>query len=125
MLVFTPRGDAVHVISLRRANHGKGCAMRGKPNPKLIDEDAPEATDEWFDEERAAKDVLPGLVGIDAAQQLLRPKRGRPRLANPKEHVNIRLDADVLRAFKSTGKGWQTRLNNALRDWLNTHASAR
>ena len=99
--------------------------MPGKPNPELIDEDAPEATDEWFDEARAAKDVLPGLVGIDAAQALLKPKRGRPRSTNPKEHVNIRLDADVLRAFKSTGRGWQTRLNNALRDWLSSHAPAR
>jgi uncharacterized protein (DUF4415 family) len=99
--------------------------MPGKQNPELIDEDAPEATDEWFDEARAAKDVLPVLVGIDAAQELLKPSRGRPRSANPKEHVNTRLDADVLRAFKSTGKGWQTRVNNALRDWLSTHASAR
>jgi uncharacterized protein (DUF4415 family) len=98
--------------------------MPGKPNSELIDEDAPEATSEWFDEARAAKDVLPGLVGVDAAEELLKPKRGRPRSAKPKEHVNIRLDADVLRAFKSTGKGWQTRLNNALRDWLSTHAPA-
>jgi len=99
--------------------------MPGKPNPELIDEDTPEATDEWFDKAQAANDVLPGLVGIDAAQELLKPRRGRPRSAIPKEHVNIRLDAEVLRAFKSTGKGWQTRLNNALRDWLSTHASAR
>jgi uncharacterized protein (DUF4415 family) len=99
--------------------------MPGKPDPELIDEDAPEATDAWFDEARAAKDVLPGLVGIEAAEALLKPKRGRPRSANPKEHVNIRLDADVVRAFKSTGKGWQTRLNDALRDWLSTHAPAR
>ena len=99
--------------------------MSGRPDRELIDEDTPEATDEWFDEARAAKDVLPDLVGIDAAQELLRPKRGRPRSINPKEHVNIRLDADVVRAFRSTGKGWQTRLNDALRDWLSTHAPAR
>jgi uncharacterized protein (DUF4415 family) len=68
--------------------------MQGKPDPELIDEDAPEATDEWSHEARAAKDVLPGLVGIDAAEESLKPKRGRPRSANPKEHVNIRLDAD-------------------------------
>jgi uncharacterized protein (DUF4415 family) len=98
--------------------------MAGKPDPELIDEDAPEATDAWFAEARAAEEVLPELVGADAAQELLRPKRGRPRSTNPKEHVNIRLDADVVRAFRSTGKGWQTRLNDALRDWLSTHAPA-
>jgi uncharacterized protein (DUF4415 family) len=88
----------------------------------MIDEDAPEATDEWFRRARPASDVLPELFGKGAARELLKPKRGRPLSAKPKEHVNIRLDADVLSAFKRTGSGWQTRLNNALRDWLSTHA---
>ena len=60
-------------------------------------------------------------IGHPAAKEMLKPKRGRPVLANPKEHVNIRLDADVIGAFKRTGTGWQTRLNNALRDWLKMH----
>jgi uncharacterized protein (DUF4415 family) len=93
-----------------------------KPNPELIDDDAPEATEEWFQRARPASDVLPELVGKSAAQELMKPKRGRPVASNPKEHVNIRLDADVLSAFKNTGSGWQTRLNDALRDWLRTHA---
>lgn len=96
--------------------------MPRKPNPELVDDHAPEATDEWFKKARPARDVLPGLVGENAARELLKPKRGRPPSANPKERVNIRVDADVLNAFKSTGSGWQTRLNNALRDWLRTHA---
>lgn len=96
--------------------------MPRKANPELIDEDAPEANDEWFEKARPASDVLPELFGKVAAQALLKPKRGRPISASPKEHVNIRLDADVLTAFRGTGSGWQTRLNNALRDWLRTHA---
>ena len=96
--------------------------MPRKPNPELIDEDAPEATDEWFQKAPPANEVLPGLLGNSAAQELLKPKRGRPFSAHPKEHVNIRSDPDVLDAFKSTGSGWQTRLNAALRDWLRTHA---
>jgi uncharacterized protein (DUF4415 family) len=96
--------------------------MPRKLNPEMIDEDAPEATDEWFRRARPASDVLPELFGKGAARELLKPKRGRPLSAKPKEHVNIRLDADVLSAFKRTGSGWQTRLNNALRDWLSTHA---
>ena len=95
--------------------------MRRKPDPELIDDDAPEATDEWFERARPAKDVLPGLVGAVAAKELLKPKRGRPPAANPKEHLNIRLDADIVQAFRRTGSGWQTRLNNALRDWVKTH----
>ena len=96
--------------------------MPRKLNPELIDEDAPEATDEWFQKARPASEVLPELFDKDAAKELLKPKRGRPFSVSPKEHVNIRLDADVLSAFKRTGSGWQTRLNNALRDWLRTHS---
>ena len=40
---------------------------------------------------------------------------GRPKSANPKEALNIRLDSDVLDHFRRTGPGWQTRINAALR----------
>lgn len=94
-----------------------------KPNPERLDDDAPEAGASWFKQARPAKDVLKGIVGATAAAELLKPKRGRPPLVEPKEHVNIRLDADIVQSFRRTGAGWQTRLNNALRDWLRTHAS--
>ena len=35
-----------------------------------------------------------------------------------KEHINIRIDADVLSWFKQTGRGWQTRMNNVLRAFV-------
>ncbi len=94
---------------------------RSKPNPELIDPDAPEAADEWFAKARPAKEVLPGLLGDAPAKELLKPRRGRPPSAAPKEHVNIRLDADIVASFRRTGDGWQTRLNNALREWLRAH----
>lgn len=96
--------------------------MPRKPNPELTGDEAPEANTDRFKRARPARDVLPGLAGRKAAATLLEPKLGRPPLANPKEHLNIRLDADVAGAFRRTGRGWQTRLNNALRDWLKTHA---
>lgn len=48
-------------------------------------------------------------------------KRGRPAGSGTKEQVAIRLDRDVLSAFRSSGPGWQTRMNDALRDWLRSH----
>jgi uncharacterized protein (DUF4415 family) len=48
-------------------------------------------------------------------------KRGRPAGSGTKEQVAIRLDRDVLSAFRSAGPGWQTRMNDALRDWLRSH----
>jgi uncharacterized protein (DUF4415 family) len=48
----------------------------------------------------------------------LKPIGGRPKKESPKIRVGLRLDADILAAFKATGKGYQTRINNILRDAL-------
>lgn len=93
-----------------------------KPNPELIDEDNPEWTAADFQRAQPAALVLPELFGARKAAEMLRPKRGRPVSANPKAHVNLRLDAEVVDAFRASGDGWQTRLNAALKDWLKTHS---
>jgi uncharacterized protein (DUF4415 family) len=65
-------------------------------------DDAPELTDEDF----AKADVYEG-------DRLVR--RGRPRSENPKQHISLRVDADVIERFRATGPGWQGRINAALR----------
>lgn len=47
--------------------------------------------------------------------------RGRPQGSGKKEQVTLRLDTDILDQFKATGNGWQTRINDALRDWIKQH----
>ncbi|MDD5037438.1 MAG: BrnA antitoxin family protein [Methylococcaceae bacterium] len=47
-------------------------------------------------------------------------QRGKQKIP-VKVPTTIRFDADVLAALKSTGKGWQTRVNDAMREWLKTH----
>ena len=42
-------------------------------------------------------------------------KHGRPPLEHPKEAIKLRLDHDVLAAYRRTGSGWQTRINADLR----------
>ncbi|MCH8544987.1 MAG: BrnA antitoxin family protein [Alcanivorax sp.] len=49
------------------------------------------------------------------------PRRGRPPASERKVQVSLRLDPDVIAAFRATGPGWQTRMNNALKEWLNEH----
>jgi uncharacterized protein (DUF4415 family) len=39
-------------------------------------------------------------------------------LPSPKDHINIRIDHDVLQWFKSHGKGYQTLMNNVLRAFV-------
>jgi uncharacterized protein (DUF4415 family) len=41
--------------------------------------------------------------------------RGRPKLENPKQVINIRLDSDIIESYRKTGMGWQTRINSDLR----------
>jgi uncharacterized protein (DUF4415 family) len=88
------------------------------------DEDSPELTDEDFASMRPASEALPEIFGATLAAEMLKPKGGRPRTDTPKVFTGIRLDADVLEAFRATGKGWQTRMNNALKDWLKGHSPA-
>lgn len=51
-----------------------------------------------------------------------RRRSGRPPGSN-KESTTIRFDKDVLDAFRASGPGWQTRINAALREWLEAHPS--
>ncbi len=48
----------------------------------------------------------------------LRTLRGRPKLANPKQLVSVRYSAEVLEYFKSTGEGWQSRMDGVLRQYV-------
>ncbi|HYL88061.1 MAG TPA: BrnA antitoxin family protein [Burkholderiales bacterium] len=41
-------------------------------------------------------------------------KGGRPRSANPKRLISLRLPADVIERWRATGPGWQTRIADRL-----------
>jgi uncharacterized protein (DUF4415 family) len=51
--------------------------------------------------------------------------RGRPKSSSPKEHVNLRLDPDVLAHFRAGGPGWQSRINAMLRKAAKLDAPAK
>lgn len=55
-------------------------------------------------------------VAVDAFWQTATVKRGRgrPALAVKRPTLNMRVDSEVLDAFKATGPGWQTRINEVL-----------
>ena len=62
--------------------------------------------------------------GVAATIAAIRRTRG-PNKNPTKEQVAIRLDRDVLSAFRAGGPGWQTRMNAALKEWLATHPAPR
>jgi uncharacterized protein (DUF4415 family) len=84
--------------------------------PDWDDDDIPEWTDEMFDaaEIRIGGKVVRQATGL-LAKDGIRPI-GRPPLGDaPKKQVTLRLDADLIDRFRATGKGWQSRINEALR----------
>jgi uncharacterized protein (DUF4415 family) len=86
------------------------------------DPDTSEWTAEDFANAGSAYEVLPELFGAEIADEMLSPKpKGRPRTETPKVFTGIRLDVEVLDSFRATGKGWQTRMNDALKEWLKEH----
>ncbi|MHB1729253.1 MAG: BrnA antitoxin family protein [Leptospirillum sp.] len=103
---------------------GKGTIMKTKRKPDHISQedweevDSPELTDEMLQRMRPASEVVPDIVAE------YRRSRGRPPKAVTKIATTLRLDADIVDSFRRTGKGWQTRLNEALRDWLLNHPTA-
>ena len=91
------------------------------PNPELIDDENPEITPEELHRARPASEVLAQLIGEKATQELLRRSRGRPPKDDKKVSTTVRLDPDVLEAFQQEGKGWQTRINDVLREHMPKH----
>lgn len=65
-------------------------------------DEIPELTDAWF------KRATWHIGGIPVP-------RGRPKSNSPKQAVSLRLDDEVVAHFRRTGRGWQSRINAALR----------
>ncbi len=69
-------------------------------------------------------DEAPDLSQPEWAEKLARTpvQRGRPPKSRRKVSTTIRLDPDVMEAFRAGGEGWQSRINAALREWLKGRA---
>lgn len=52
----------------------------------------------------------------------LQTLRGRPKSMRPKQLVSVRYSQEVLEYFKSTGEGWQARMDSVLRAYVKRHS---
>jgi uncharacterized protein (DUF4415 family) len=80
-------------------------------------EDIPELTAEDFARARPMKEMFPEII---EAFERMRGERG-PQKAPVKERIGLRLDTEIVEHFRSTGSGWQSRIN----DILKTHIATR
>jgi uncharacterized protein (DUF4415 family) len=78
----------------------------------VYDEDNPEWTAERLARSRPASELPPEILA--AFPKTLAKLRG-PQKAPTKEAVSIRLSSEVLDHYRATGKGWQTRIDEALK----------
>ena len=53
----------------------------------------------------------------------MRVLRGRPKLGNKKLLISIRYSPEVIDYFKSSGAGWQARMNAVLREYVQSHSA--
>ncbi|MBN2691705.1 MAG: BrnA antitoxin family protein [Burkholderiaceae bacterium] len=51
-----------------------------------------------------------------------RALRGRPKSENKKLLVSVRYSPEVVEYFKSTGDGWQSRMDSVLRNYVTRHS---
>ena len=77
--------------------------------------DVPEWTDEEIANARPAIEVLPEIV-----EEYRRRTRGQQKEPT-KEQVSIRLSPEVLEFFRATGSGWQSRIDDVLKEHVGKH----
>ncbi|HMN74116.1 MAG TPA: BrnA antitoxin family protein [Rhodoblastus sp.] len=93
----------------RTVSGGEKPAARDYARADLDDvSDNGEISPEEMASARPFAEAFPGLADS------IRRGRGRQK-APTKQLISIRLDKAVVDAFKSTGEGWQSRINEALR----------
>ena len=104
LLVRTHRVDAYRNIGL-----GKQMNVNAITTPGDFDPDtAPDLSrDEW-----------------PAKLAQVKVQRGRPPLERPKVLTTIRLSQDVVDHFKAGGRGWRTRINEVLQEYISRSDSA-
>jgi uncharacterized protein (DUF4415 family) len=76
--------------------------------------------------ELTAKDMRRFKPAAEVLPPSLRKKLGvrGPQKARTKERITIRLSREVVERFRESGGGWQTRVDEALREWLKKHSPA-
>ena len=86
------------------------------------DEDNPAWTADDFVRARPASEVLPQFIGQKATNELMRRGRGRPAKPHRKVNQTLRLDPDVVEAYRREGPGWQAHMNDVLRQHMPRHS---
>lgn len=75
------------------------------------------------EEKKMANVVVVKGGGYAAVRAARRQGERGPQVAPTKQLVSVRYSPEVLQYFKSTGSGWQTRMNEALLEWVSKRSA--
>ena len=70
----------------------------------------------------AAKSDPDALPLTDSQLKAMVPMRGRPKSENKKLLVSVRYSPEVVAYFRSTGEGWQARMDGVLKQYVQRHS---
>lgn len=94
--------------------------MKGKHKfleaPDDFDPDAPPLTAEEIASARPFAEAFPELAATI--------RRRGPQKSPIKVSTTLRLSSEVIDHFRSGGRGWQARIDEALRQWVASHRSS-
>jgi uncharacterized protein (DUF4415 family) len=74
---------------------------------------------------KADPDAQPLTAAQLAAMVPARALRGRPPSANKKQLVSVRYSPEVISFFRSTGEGWQARMDSVLKQYIEAQVKRR
>lgn len=98
--------------------------MSRTPRRTKIVPPTPEEDKEIVAAAKADSEAQPLSADQLKAMVPLRSLRGRPKSAHKKLLVSIRYSPEVVAYFKSTGAGWQARMDSVLRRYVARHSDA-
>ena len=89
--------------------------MKPKHDSELVDQDNPELSETDF------AHAVPLSKLPKSLQTKLATRTRGPQKLPAKVRISLRLSAEVLEQFRATGDGWHSRVDAALKDWLDSH----
>lgn len=87
--------------------------MKRTRKPYSDEDDIPELSDAFLRTARPVQELMPPELYASLPKR--RPGQRGKQKTPVKQAVTLRLDAEIVRHFKATGTGWQSRINNFLK----------
>ncbi|MDR1423260.1 MAG: BrnA antitoxin family protein [Azoarcus sp.] len=112
------------VIAKTPFDKGAMAAALAAAPERVDDPDCPYDPNDLAAVEAFWKNAIVSHSPVELKTKLAARRRRGAQKAPVKERVTLRLSPEVAQFFRATGRGWQTRMDSALQDWIKSHSTA-